>query len=180
MTIDEVIILYEEMAEEVQKVVNTHIISFMDCNGEDTGVTLDEIYCDDTEIIEKRLEAYRKDANDYRQFAEWLKELKILREQTSKGVTVTDFADKCRECGKQTKWIPVTEKVPRHQQRVLVTVVRYDGSRNVRVAKYNCLSHVFRILENSEEWRIGDEGLLAWCSLPEPYGEKEDENDAHQ
>lgn len=74
MTIDEAIKQIEEIVEDNQKIVDTHHIS--------DELTIDEIYCDDTEIIEERLAVHQKRADDFRQLAEWLKELKKLREQT--------------------------------------------------------------------------------------------------
>lgn len=74
MTLDEAIKYAEEVAEENQKVVDTHVV-FDD-------VTIDELYCDDTEVIEEHLANYKRNADKYRQIAEWLKELKQLWEQT--------------------------------------------------------------------------------------------------
>lgn len=101
---------------------------------------------------------------------------KELPPVTPKGVTVTDFADKCRECGKlkNGEWIPVSEKLPEDYQRVLITVVRYDGERNVRVVKYRNKFKTFDCLENHEQWEVGEEGLLAWRPLPEPYQEEKE------
>lgn len=88
-----------------------------------------------------------------------------------KGVTVTDFADKCRECGKMKngEWIPVSVRLPEDYQRVLVTVVNYWGVEVVRVAEYYNQKKVFRVLENNESWKVVEEGLLAWMPLPKPY-----------
>lgn len=110
---------------------------------------------------------------DGEKFKEYIKELPSV---ISKGVTVTDFADKCRECGKQKngKWIPVSEELPEDYQRVLITVVRYDGEKNVRVAKYRSKFKTFDCLENHEQWEVGEEGLLAWQPLPEPYQEEKE------
>ena len=72
------------------------------------------------------------------------------------------------------KWISVNERLPEDYQRVLVTVVRYNGDRVVRVAEYYSRSNgkgIFQIKENDEQWEVGEKGLLAWMPLPEPYKE---------
>lgn len=73
MTIDEAIKHAEEVAEENQRVVDTGIV-FGD-------VTIDTLYCDDTEVIEEHLANYQRCAQERRQLAAWLKELKQLKEQ---------------------------------------------------------------------------------------------------
>lgn len=74
MTLEEAIQHAEEVAEENQRVVDTHIV-FDD-------VTIDMLYCDDTEVIDEHLANYQMCAEEHRQLAEWLKELKTLKEQT--------------------------------------------------------------------------------------------------
>lgn len=74
MTLDEMIKQAEEVAEENQRIVDTGIV-FDD-------VTIDMLYCDDTEVINEHLANYQRCADRHRQLAEWLKELKQLREQT--------------------------------------------------------------------------------------------------
>jgi hypothetical protein len=73
MTLDEAIKHTEEVAKENQRVVDTGVV-FDD-------VTIDELYCDDTEIIEEHLANYRRCAEEHRQLAEWLKDYKRLLEQ---------------------------------------------------------------------------------------------------
>lgn len=72
MTIDEVIEHAEEIANENQKVIDTHIV-FDD-------VTIDMLYCDDTEVIDEKLADFQRMAEEYRQIAEWLKELKEFKQ----------------------------------------------------------------------------------------------------
>ena len=73
MTLDEAIKHAEEVAEENQKVVDTGIV-FDD-------VTIDMLYCDDTEVIEEHLANYQMCAEEHRQLAEWLKDYKRMLEQ---------------------------------------------------------------------------------------------------
>lgn len=71
-----------------------------------------------------------------------------------------------------TYWIPCSSgQLPEDFQRVLVTIVNYNGDKVVRVAEYR--RRTFKIKENYEQWNVGEKGLLAWCPLPEPYEEKE-------
>ena len=73
MTLDEAIKIEENIAEENQRVVDTGIV-FDD-------VTIDMLYCDDTEVIEEHLANYQRCAEERRQLAEWLKDYKRLLEQ---------------------------------------------------------------------------------------------------
>ena len=73
MTLDEAIKTEENIAEENQRVVDTGIV-FDD-------VTIDMLYCDDTEVIEEHLANYQRCAEEHRQLAEWLKDYMRLKEQ---------------------------------------------------------------------------------------------------
>lgn len=73
MTIDESIQRENKIAKENQKIVDTQIV-FDD-------VSISELYCDDTEVIEEHLSNYKKCAEYHKQIAEWLEELKAYREQ---------------------------------------------------------------------------------------------------
>lgn len=73
MILEEAIKHEEEVAEENQRVVDTGIV-FDD-------VTIDMLYCDDTEVIEEHLANYQMCADEHRQLAEWLKDYKRLLEQ---------------------------------------------------------------------------------------------------
>ena len=71
MTLDEAIQRENKIAEENQKIVDTEIV-FDD-------VSLSQLYCDDTEVIEEHLSNYRKCAEYHKQIADWLGELAMLR-----------------------------------------------------------------------------------------------------
>ena len=75
MTLDEAIQRENKIAEENQKIVDTEIV-FDD-------VSLSQLYCDDTEVIEEHLENYKKCAEYHKKLAEWLEELKFLRQWKS-------------------------------------------------------------------------------------------------
>ena len=64
MTLDEAIQRENKSAEANQKIVDTEIV-FDD-------VSLSQLYCDDTEVIEEQLSNYRKYAEYHKQIAEWL------------------------------------------------------------------------------------------------------------
>ena len=72
MTIDEAIQRENKIAEENQKIVDTEIV-FDD-------VSLSQLYCDDTEVIEEHLQNYKKCAEYHKQLAEWLEELKSIKD----------------------------------------------------------------------------------------------------
>lgn len=108
MTIDEAIERAVEVAEEYQRVADTGIV-FND-------VTIDMLYCDDTEVIEEHLANYQRCADEHRQLAKWLKDYKRLLEQEPcedavSRQAVTDAVEKTI-----AKYIPVFigryEKIP--------------------------------------------------------------------
>ena len=72
ISIDEAIQRENKIAEENQKIVDTEII-FDD-------VSLSQLYCDDTEVIEEHLENYKKCAEYHKQLAKWLEDYKRLKE----------------------------------------------------------------------------------------------------
>ena len=90
--------------------------------------------------------------------------------------TVTDFADKCKECGKilnekyQQKWIPVSERLPEEDGEYFVSV------------RYKYVKGYESVCTEYGEWNDGSwiydpeycgeaEGIIAWMPLPEPYKE---------
>lgn len=138
MTLDEAIKHCEEVAEELRNV--------------DMG-ELDALYCGDTEYIEARKNDCIECAREHKQLAEWLKELKQLREQT--------------------RWIPCSERLPKENEYVGDVCKYYliqDEYGDMYVAHF---SSVGWIPINSLK-AISDE-VIAWQPSPQPYRvEKED------
>lgn len=61
MTIDEIIVKEQEMSEIFQKTVDTHMVS--------ENLSLEEMYCDDTEIIEEEIKKCKELADFHDQIA---------------------------------------------------------------------------------------------------------------
>ena len=66
----------------------------------------------------------------------------------------------------EQKWIPVTEALPEDMDRLLVTIVRSDGSKRVRSGHYY---KGYFMLDNGDTWNETDKEVLAWMPLVEPY-----------
>lgn len=141
MTLDEAIKHIEKIAEENQRIVDTGILF--------DNVTIDMFYCDDTEVIEEHLANYQKCAERHRQFAEWLKELKQLREQT-RWVPV--------------KWIPNGRwgypKLEDEYKHFLT--VDDKGEQTVQ-------EFLLSLDEEPQPYFTGMRNIVAWMPLPESY-----------
>ena len=91
---------------------------------------------------------YKESAEEHRQLAEWLKELKQLKEQE--------------------RWIPVSERLPEKNIEILVTTEWGE----VTIAKRFYNGDWF-IREDASNANTDD--IVAWMPLPQPY-EAESEN----
>lgn len=135
MTLDEAIKHCEEVAEELRNV--------------DMG-ELDTLYCGDTECIEARKNDCIECASEHKQLAEWLKELKQLREQT--------------------RWTPCSERLPEENEYV-GDVCKYDLIQD----EYGdmCVAHLSSVgwIPINSLKAISDE-VIAWRPLPKPYKAK--------
>lgn len=83
LSIDEAIQRENKIAEENQKIVDTQIV-FDD-------VSLSQLYCNDTEVIEEHLLNYRKCVEYHKQLAELLEELKGYQEISKKNPFLVDM-----------------------------------------------------------------------------------------
>ena len=124
MTLDEAIKHAEEIAEEKEKQV---------ANGDWEKGSITEHNCIEC-------------ASEHRQLAEWLKELKQLREQT--------------------RWIPVSsEKLPEYNEDVFITYKDFKGQPTTDVAHF---TYEFRVYGAEEDFL----DVIAWMPSPEPYKEE--------
>lgn len=176
MTLDEAIKHAEEVAKENQRVVDTK------------DVTIDMLFCDDEEI-EERLANYQMCADKHRQLAEWLKELKDYRERipsyeagyndAKREIALSGEYERAYERGKQdaeqTRWIPVSEKLPEEEKR-LYWVCTDTG--------YQCqcrwTNDVYGLGASDRwGWKILDipqyQKVIAWMPLPAPFEPQESE-----
>lgn len=139
MTLDEAIKHCEEVAEKQEKIAI---------------YTPFEMLNSDVDI-----EKCQECANEHRQLAEWLKELKQLREQT--------------------RWIPVSESLPALDE---------DGYSIYVLVSFGLLTQTgigqCREIDGQVHWYLGDDAkaienygvhVNAWMPLPEPYIESEGE-----
>lgn len=72
MTIDEIIKKENEIVAEFQKVVDTHIVN-------DNGYTIEEMYCDDTEVIEEHLQRCKVFADYHNQIANTMRKYQKIQ-----------------------------------------------------------------------------------------------------
>lgn len=97
-------------------------------------------------FYDKESASYKKKcckyAEEHRQLAEWLKELKQLREQT--------------------RWIPVTERLPEEFKSVLVC---YESQGGIAQA----VSERFGTHTGYKWSALAGIESIAWMLLPEPY-----------
>lgn len=97
-------------------------------------------------------------------------ELGELREKIREA-SKEDFLKLCKEdTGKEEhmeKWIPVSERLPEDNTRVLVTVKVENKEPKVRSGYYYMDGHFH--IDNGDCWESRDKELLAWMPLPKPY-----------
>lgn len=71
LTIDEAIAKEKEEAKRLRKIIET---------GYDGEISIEAIFCDDTDAIKEAYERFENCAKEHEQRAEWLEELKAYRE----------------------------------------------------------------------------------------------------
>ena len=67
----------------------------------------------------------------------------------------------------EPKWIPISEKLPKDNSRVLVTVQVENREPKVRSGYYYKNGHFH--IDNGDSWESKDKELVAWIPLLQPY-----------
>lgn len=140
MTLDEAIAHAEEVAEEHER----HLKVYENMDEDRPLFREEENECKDC-------------AEEHRQLAGWLKELKQLRKQTKKG-----------------HWIPCSERLPEMPFGCIVTVEEDDRNGEPQNVLYS-----EPVGYDGETWNRADGEpisfeVVAWMPLPEPYKEREE------
>lgn len=156
--------------------------------------TLEQETCEDAvsrEAILKEIPRLWNSSGDKDYCMETLRDFVVeLLPVTPKGVTVTDFADKCRECGKQKngKWIPVSERLPKDRDWYLGIfkepdtgwinpipyICDYVGCETKATTKDYWILNGFTNEDEHIDYYFNLE-CVAWMPVPEPYKEEGEE-----
>lgn len=108
--------------------------------------------------------------------------LRNISSVMQKSETVTEFADRCRECGakygklleqKSGEWIPINNGLPEDKTYVLTTIKVPNRIAHARSSWYE---GGFFHNDNGDTWRATDMEVRAWMPLPKPYEPQESED----
>lgn len=72
MSIDEIILKEKELAENFQRTVDTHLVS--------EDMSLEELYCDDTEVIEEELKRCQEIADFHTQIVDTMRKYQKIEQ----------------------------------------------------------------------------------------------------
>ena len=81
-----------------------------------------------------------------------------------------DFIALCKDNNSETKWVPVTERLPEEDGTYLVTVRDEDLGFTTDYAYYSTDDNQWSL---DDEWLDGD--IVAWMPMPEPYKPESEE-----
>lgn len=88
--------------------------------------------------------------------------------------TVTEFADRCRECGKtKQRWIPVSEP----PKELGTYLIQTDGEPYMCQCRWTDVNPFWTDYKTKPHWNIFDlpqySKVVAWMPLPAPYEPQE-------
>lgn len=106
------------------------------------------------------------------QYDEYVQILNKIKNWLEQEETVTEFADRCRECGK-IRWTPVSEGPPKENQTVIAST-KYGVYPEARYSKEYGWEWAYEA--GADYWRELKD-VEAWMPLPKPYEPQESEQD---
>lgn len=136
--------------------------------------TLEQEPCGDTISSEMTIDTLHDKAPDQEGVDDLIAIIKEIPSVTQKSETVTEFADRCRECGARygkllRKWIPVSERLPEFRKEVLTCT---DGGF-IEIQSLEDSYDGYWENQNGD-WTDLEE-IIAWMPLLEPYKESEEQ-----
>ena len=114
LSIDDVIQIENKITEENQKIVDTQIVF--------DNVSISELYCDDTEVIEEHLLNYRKCAEYHKQITDWLEELKDYRDKNKMVVRI--------DCSNSEEFKDIAVKLAKEQYNKAIDDIKEKLMQN--------------------------------------------------
>ena len=145
LSIDEAIQIENKISEENQKIVDTEIIF--------DGVSLSQLYCDDTEVIEEHLENYKKCAEYHKQLSEWLEELKDYRDKNKMVVRI--------DCANSDEFKDMAVKLAKEQYNKAVDdFVKLAKEHNWNIRNRNENEFIYGAIDRlAEQLKAGGENV---------------------
>ena len=104
------------------------------------------------------------------QYDEYIQILNKIKNWLEQEETVTEFADRCRECGK-IRWTPVSERPPKENETVIAST-KYGVYPEARYSKEYGWEWAYEA--GADYWRELED-VEAWMPLPKPYEPQESE-----
>ena len=113
-----------------------------------------------------------EDFGDVHQFIEKLLGRPVWTHQLADPAIVEEIRTKCKPLlpigrEEESRWFPVTEKLPTTDGRFMVTIKGKSGKPHVEMRNFHAGAQKW---ESQLGW--GEENILAWQARPRPYGWK--------
>lgn len=102
--------------------------------------------------------------------SEFIQELQ-LAESSKRFGQMTEWLTELKQLREQTRWIPVSERLPEDEQEILFST----KTGRVQIGKYHDDDSANQWYSYRDKCRAWNNVVTAWMPLPEPYAESEEE-----